>query len=232
MKKQRFFVTGTDTSVGKTFVSCLLLEAARQRGLRTVALKPLAAGCEVQAEGLRNDDALLLQQHMTQPLAYEQINPFALRAAIAPHIAARQEGRRLLASRMAGLVRGALMEPADFTLVEGAGGWYVPLNERETMADLVRELQLPVILVVGLRLGCLNHALLTVRAIIQEGLPLAGWVANGIDPDMPEAAANIETLQERLAAPCLGVIPYSPGASAAELAAQISLDALLDPRPT
>lgn len=226
MKKLRFFVAGTDTGVGKTFVSCLLLEAARQRALRTLALKPLAAGCEEQDGELRNEDALQLQQHMTQPLDYEQINPFALRAAIAPHLAAQQEGRRLLVSRMAGLVRGALMEPADFTVVEGAGGWYVPLNERETMADLVRELQLPVILVVGLRLGCLNHALLTARAIAQEGLPLAGWVANIIDPDMSEPAANIQTLQQRLSAPCLGVIPFSPGADLAKLATAIQLDPL------
>lgn len=227
MKKQRYFVTGTDTGVGKTFVSCLLLEAAKARGLRTVALKPLAAGCEEVDGELRNDDALQLQQHMTQSLDYDQVNPFALRAAIAPHIAAQQEGRRLLVSRMAGLVRGALMEPADFTLVEGAGGWYVPLNDQETLADLVRELQLPVILVVGMRLGCLNHALLSVRAIQQEGLPLAGWVANCIDPDMPEREANIDTLKRRISAPCLGMIPFAPGENPAKLSSAIEIDLLL-----
>lgn len=228
MKKLRFFVTGTDTGVGKTFVSCLLLEAAKQRGLRTVALKPLAAGCEEIDGELRNDDALQLMQHMTESLDYEQVNPFALQAAIAPHIAAQQEGRRLLVSRMAGLVRGALMEPADLTLVEGAGGWYVPLNDKETLADLVRELQLPVILVVGLRLGCLNHALLTARAIQQEGLPLAGWIANCIDPDMPEQEANIRTLQQRLPAPCLGVIPFSAQADFNELVSAVEIDLLLN----
>ena len=228
MKKLRFFVTGTDTGVGKTFVSCLLLEAAKQRGLRTVALKPLAAGCEEIDGELRNDDALQLMQHMTESLDYEQVNPFALQAAIAPHIAAQQEGRRLLVSRMAGLVRGALMEPADLTLVEGAGGWYVPLNDKETLADLVRELQLPVILVVGLRLGCLNHALLTARAIQQEGLPLAGWSANCIDPDMPEQEANIRTLQQRLPAPCLGVIPFCAQADFNELVSAVEIDLLLN----
>ena len=228
MKKLRFFVTGTDTGVGKTFVSCLLLEAAKQRGLRTVALKPLAAGCEEIDGELRNDDALQLMQHMTESLDYEQVNPFALQAAIAPHIAAQQEGRRLLVSRMAGLVRGALMEPANLTLVEGAGGWYVPLNDKETLADLVRELQLPVILVVGLRLGCLNHALLTARAIQQEGLPLAGWIANCIDPDMPEQEANIRTLQQRLPAPCLGVIPFSAQADFNELVSAVEIDLLLN----
>ncbi len=229
MKKSRFFVTGTDTGVGKTFVSCLLLEAARQRGLRTLALKPIAAGCETVNGALRNDDALQLQQHMTETLDYEQINPFALQAAVAPHIAAQKENRRLLVSRIAGLVRGSLMQPAEFNLVEGAGGWYVPLNDKETTADLVRELQLPVILVVGMRLGCLNHAILTARAIYRDKLRVAGWVANCVEPDMPELDANIATLQGLLSAPCLGVIPHSPTPNFAELASAVQIDLLLNP---
>lgn len=229
MKRMRFFVTGTDTGVGKTYVSCLLLEAFKQQGLKTIALKPIAAGCETVGGQLRNDDALQLQQHMTETLAYEEINPFALEAAIAPHIAAANEGRRLLVSRIAGMVRGAAMQPADVTLVEGAGGWYVPLNDKETLADLVRELQLPVILVVGMRLGCLNHAILTARAIYRDGLRVAGWVANCIEPDMPELEANIQTLKTLLSAPCLGVIPHAPQADFVELASAVQTDLLLKP---
>lgn len=229
MKRMRFFVTGTDTGVGKTYVSCLLLEAFKQQGLKTIALKPIAAGCETVDGQLRNDDALQLQQHMTETLAYEEINPFALEAAIAPHIAAANEGRRLLVSRIAGMVRGAAMQPADVTLVEGAGGWYVPLNDKETLADLVRELQLPVILVVGMRLGCLNHAILTARAIYRDGLRVAGWVANCIEPDMPELDANIQTLKTLLSAPCLGVVSYAPQADFAKLASSVQTDLLLKP---
>jgi len=225
----RFFVTGTDTGVGKTYVSCLLLEAFKQQGLKTIALKPIAAGCETVDGQLRNDDALQLQQHMTETLTYEQINPFALEAAIAPHIAAANEGRRLLVSRIAGMVRGAAMQPADITLVEGAGGWYVPVNDKETLADLVRELQLPVILVVGMRLGCLNHAILTARAIYRDGLRVAGWVANCIEPDMPELEANIQTLKTLLSAPCLGVVPHAPQADVAKLVSSIQTDLLLKP---
>lgn len=217
MTKKTFFVTGTDTGVGKTLMSAGLLLAAKERGLSTAALKPVAAGCEVTAEGLRNDDALLLQSVITQPLAYEQVNPVALEPAIAPHIAAQQARRVLSVDRIAGFCRGVLHQ-ADFTLVEGAGGWRVPLNPAETLADLARTLQLPVILVVGIRLGCINHAMLTVEAIARDGLPLAGWVANIIDPDMPCQQENILSLQQRLAAPCLGVVPYlGQGASPAQL---------------
>lgn len=229
MKRMRFFVTGTDTGVGKTYVSCLLLEAFKRQGLKTMALKPVAAGCETVDGQLRNDDALQLQQHMTETLSYEEVNPFALKAAIAPHLAAASEGRRLLVSRIAGMVRGAAMRPVDVTLVEGAGGWYVPLNDKETLADLVRELQLPVILVVGMRLGCLNHAILTARAIHRDGLRVAGWVANCIEPAMPELEANIQTLKTLLSAPCLGVVPHAPQADFPELASVIQTDLLLKP---
>lgn len=228
MKKLRYFVTGTDTGVGKTFVTCVLLEACRQQGLRTLALKPVAAGCDLVEGQLRNDDALQLQQHMTQAMPYEQVNPFALQAPVAPHIAAQREGRRLLVSRIAGLVRGAAMQPADVTLVEGAGGWYVPLNDKETMADLVRELQLPVILVVGMRLGCLNHAILTARAIYRDKLRVAGWIANCVEPGLPELQANIDTLQSLLSAPCLGVIPYAESPDFTKLASSVQIDLLLN----
>ncbi len=207
MAKKAFFITGTDTNVGKTFISVALLLAAKNSGLTTAALKPIAAGCEKTTAGLRNDDALILQSVITQTLSYEQINPIALEAAIAPHLAAQQEKRTLSVDRLAGFCRGVLSS-ADFTIVEGAGGWRVPVNPRETMADLAKNLQLPVILVVGMRLGCLNHALLTFETIVRDGLPVAGWIANCVDADMPALQENIDSLLARLPVPCLAVVPF------------------------
>jgi dethiobiotin synthetase len=220
MAKKQYFVAGTDTNVGKTLISVGLLLVAKRQGLRTAALKPVAAGCEKTEAGLRNEDALMLQSVMTEPLTYEQINPIALSSAIAPHIAAQQERRMLSADRIAGFCRGSLTQ-ADFTLVEGAGGWRVPLNPRETMADLAQVLQLPVILVVGVRLGCISHALLTVEAIRNDGLPLAGWVANCVDADMPVLQENIESLAARIPAPCLAVIPWLASPTPENVAAAI-----------
>lgn len=217
MNKHAFFVTGTDTGVGKTLVSAGLLLAARDLGLTTAALKPVAAGCETTPEGLRNEDALLLQSVITQSLAYEQINPIALEPAIAPHIAAQQARRVLSVDRIAGFCRASLGQ-ADLTLVEGAGGWRVPLNPSETLADLARQLRLPVILVVGIRLGCINHALLSAEAIARDGLTLAGWVANHLDPDMPAQAENVASLAQRLPAPCLGQVPWLLKAEPSEVA--------------
>ena len=206
---RRFFVAGTDTGVGKTLISCALLHAAAARGVSTLGLKPVAAGCDDTPQGLRNDDALALMAASTVKLDYMQVNPVALREPIAPHIAAQHEQRTLQASRLAGLCRGALSK-ADLVLVEGAGGWRVPLSGRETLATLAQELRLPVILVVGIRLGCLNHALLTAEAIRHDGLPLAGWVANVVDPGTACIDANIDTLQRWLGAPMLARVPYTP----------------------
>lgn len=217
MSKQAFFVTGTDTGVGKTMISAGLLLAARQRGLSTAALKPVAAGCDMTTDGLRNEDALLLQSVITQDLAYEQINPVAFEPAIAPHIAAQQAKRLLSVDRLTGFCRGVL-NTADLTLVEGAGGWRVPLNPTETLADLAKVLQLPVVLVVGIRLGCISHALLTVEAIARDGVQLAGWVANCVDSDMPFQQDNIASIAQRIAAPCLAVVPHFSG--------DVSLDAV------
>jgi len=205
--KKAFFITGTDTNVGKTLIAAGLLIAAKDNGLNTAALKPVAAGCEKTDAGLRNADALLLQSVITAPLDYDQINPYALEAAIAPHIAAQQEKRSLSVDRLSGFCRGVLAS-ADFTLLEGAGGWRVPLNARETLADLAKNLQLPVIMVVCIRLGCINHALLTFEAIVRDGLAIAGWVANCVDADMPALQANIDSLRARLPVPCLGVVPF------------------------
>lgn len=208
MAKHKFFITGTNTDVGKTLVSCGLLQKARELGLRTSAIKPVAAGCEKTSEGLRNGDALALQQAMTLELPYSQINPVALAEPIAPHIAAQREGKALSVARLAGFCNGVLMQPADFTLLEGAGGWRVPLNPSETLAHLAIQLRLPVVMVVGMTLGCLNHALLTAEAIQKDGLMLAGWVANRIDPAMSCYEENLATLKALLPAPCVGEVPY------------------------
>lgn len=199
-----WFVTGTDTEVGKTAVSCALLAAAAAQGWRTAAVKPVAAGCDANG---KNDDALQLMDCMTEALDYSQVNPVALAEAIAPHIAAEREGRRMQASRLAGICRGVMLGRAEFTLIEGAGGWRVPISSRETLADLAIQLDLGVILVVAMRLGCINHALLTAEAIRRDGLVLVGWVANQPGPRMNCHAENLDTLQRLLPAPLLGEVP-------------------------
>lgn len=221
-----FFVTGTDTEVGKTTIAAGLLHAARRAGLSTAAAKPVASGCEMTAGGLRNSDALALLAECTLPMRYEQVNPFAFEPAIAPHLAAREAGVELSAERLAEPVRRMLALQADFSLVEGAGGWRVPLAGRENLSDLALLLGLPVILVVGVRLGCINHALLSAEAIERDGLRLAGWVANIVDPATSHLDENLATLGERLAAPCLGRVPRLPVANAAEVACLLDLERL------
>tara|TARA_A100001391_G_scaffold114120_1_gene76951 strand:- start:2365 stop:2982 length:618 start_codon:yes stop_codon:yes gene_type:complete len=193
-----FFITGTDTEVGKTWVSCRLLERARDAGLRCYGLKPVAAGCERTDQGLRNEDAVNLMAASSVALPYEVVNPVTLEAAIAPHIAAQQENRRITLAQLAGYVRGALnSHPADLVLVEGAGGWRVPLNDREMLSGLALELNLPVIQVVGMKLGCINHALLTAEAIQADGLRYTGTVANCFG-DMDVREENLLTLRQHL----------------------------------
>lgn len=222
-----YFVTGTDTAVGKTTVTCALLAAAKARGLTTLALKPVASGCDETVDGLRNSDALALQAVMTASLSYQEINPVALLAPLSPHLAAAAAGRRLTLMQIAGYCRGTLMQKADFKLVEGAGGWRVPVSDRELLSGLPRLLGTPAILVVGIRLGCINHAILTAEAILKDGVRLAGWVANVIDPDMAALDENLQTLKDLLPAPCLGVLPWAPGAEAAVMAEQLDLAPLL-----
>lgn len=199
------FITGTDTDAGKTYVAVALLQGLKALGYRTVAQKPVAAG--VNESGF-NTDALQLQQHATEALSYQQVNPYCLKDAVAPHLAAAKAGLVIDAGRLSTELQKLQSLEADLVLVEGAGGWLLPLDEHSTMADWVTEQQLPVLLVVGMKLGCLNHALLTVREIQRSGLRLLGWVANCIDPDMAYQQENISYLQQSLAAPCLGVLPY------------------------
>jgi len=224
--KHGFFITGTDTGVGKTRVSTALLAACNARSLSTAAMKPVATGCANTVQGLRNDDALALQQHVSLPLTYEQINPYAFAPAIAPHLAAAQSGQTIDLDRIKHAF-GVLAVRADVVIVEGVGGWLVPLNRDATIADLAQMIGLPVILVVAVRLGCLNHALLTAESIEQSDLPFAGWVANVIDPDMQCADENIAALRERIAAPWLGTVPWNAHATPLETAQLLSINDLI-----
>lgn len=221
-----YFVTGTDTAVGKTLLAAGLLSAAANRGLTTLGLKPVAAGC-VSIDGQwMNDDARELQQLSNINPDYDTVNPVALHDPMAPHIAAMQEGTTLDASKLAEHCR-SLLPAADFVVIEGAGGWQVPLNDTQTMADLALSVNCPVILIVGMRLGCINHALLTAAAIKQQGLPLAGWIANHVDPAMAAQEENVVTLQTRLPAPLIGRVPFMDRPDAASAACHIRLEALL-----
>ena len=195
------FVTGTDTGVGKTFISVQIMAALQARNLRVIGMKPVASGCEITAAGLQNEDAIAMQQQANVTVPYEAMNPYAFKPAIAPHLAAAQAGVQIeLASLMAAYQ--TLASQADAVVVEGAGGWLVPLNDRDTVADLAVALGLPVVLVVDIKLGCINHALLSVAAITASGVPFAGWVANQIQPSA-EASNIIKTLSQRIEVPCL-----------------------------
>ena len=211
--KKRYFITGTDTDAGKTFITVGLLAAATRAGLKSLGLKPIAAGAEIIEGQLRNSDALQIQAASSVNLAYEQVNPVVFAAAIAPHIASAQEQRLITVSRLAGYVKGALLSPHNLALVEGAGGWKVPLNDRELLSDLAKSLEFPVILVVNMKLGCINHALLSADAIIREGVCLAGWIANSTGEPMSMYAENLATLVSLLPAPLLGEVPCQPDLS-------------------
>lgn len=217
-----WFITGTDTDCGKTLVASALVHRLRRDGRSVAVMKPVASGCHATEQGLRNDDALALMAASGLGIDYHRVNPYTFEPPIAPHVAAAQAGVRIDRDRLlAGAA--ALAADADTLVVEGAGGWRVPLGDDWDMADLAVALKLPVILVVGMRLGCLNHAQLSAEAIVRDGCRLAGWVANGIDPAMSVPADNLATLKQRLAAPCLGVIPYSVPADAQRAADCLSL---------
>jgi dethiobiotin synthetase len=201
------FIAGTDTGVGKTLVAVSLVRALAARGLAVAVMKPVAAGAASTPQGRRNADALALARAATIAAPYERINPYCLRAPVSPHIAAADEG---VAIDVALIVQrfGELTHGADCVIVEGAGGWLAPIDERATLADVARALSLPVVLVVGLKLGCLNHALLSARAIEADGLRLAGWIGNAIEPGFERAAENVATLERRLGFAPLALLPH------------------------
>lgn len=212
MKTRGWFITGTDTGVGKTLVSAALLTALASAGQRAVGMKPVASGCQSTSQGLRSADAEALRVAGNVAADYEDVNPYALAAPTAPHLAAAAAGVQIdvatIRRHYASLATGA-----DAVVVEGVGGWLVPISRTQTMADVVRALELPVILVVGMRLGCLNHALLTQRAIAANGCRLVAWVANTLEIDAPDG--YVEALADFLDAPCLGVIPSVSSAATA-----------------
>lgn len=217
-----FFITGTDTDSGKTVIASALAWRLREQGRQVGVMKPVASGCEMSAGGLRNADALSLIQASGTDKPYEQINPYTFEPAIAPHIAAARVGVAIDFERLKRQA-GELSLACDLLLVEGAGGWRVPLDEDHDIAALARSLGLPVILVVGMRLGCINHALLSAEAIRGDGCELAGWVANLVDADMAEVDENFRALQDRMGAPCLGRVPFLPDARAEKVSAFLSV---------
>ena len=210
------FVTGTDTGIGKTTVSCALLHALRARGLKAIGMKPVASGCERTPEGWRNDDALRLIAASDPRLDYALVNPYALPEPTAPEIAAREAGVTLALAPMRDAY-AALAAQADVVLVEGVGGWASPLSAELDQADLARALGLPVLLVVGLRLGCINHARLAARSIRADGFALAGWIGSAVDPDFAHREPTVAILQRRIEAPMLGWLPHREGAPVATL---------------
>jgi len=216
---KRWYITGTDTEIGKTRVSCQLLRALRQQGLSTVAFKPVASGAVDSGAGLRNDDAQQLIQASGSDIAYSDVNPWCFKEAVAPHFLAAEAGIPIDPQQMAGIVSSAY---ANVAVIEGVGGWLAPLGTSTSQADMTTALGAGVILVVGMRLGCINHALLSAEKIVRDGLPLLGWVANQVDPGMSRLQDNINTLKERLQAPLLATIAWG------EIQPEFNLDSLID----
>ena len=206
-KATGLFITGTDTDVGKTTVALGLIEALKEKGLRVGVMKPVSAGCKQTSDGLRNEDAVMLVKQASVDFPYETINPYAFEPSVAPHIAAAEAGIAIDIE----VIRECYIkvaEKVDVVVVEGAGGWLVPINENETMADVAKALSLDVITVVGIRLGCLNHALLTSQSITASGLKHCGWIANHLYAGTESAAENINTLRARIQAQLLDEIEY------------------------
>ncbi|WP_198950930.1 dethiobiotin synthase [Paraferrimonas haliotis] len=218
-----YFVTGTDTDAGKTLISEAMLRGATGS---TLGLKPIASGCEQSNDGLRNADAQALMSASSVELDYKQVNPFAFEPAIAPHIAAEQAGVAITCQALNDAIPVDAMMQTDFVLVEGAGGWLLPISHGQTLDQWVAKQQWPVILVVGIKLGCLNHAMLTIKSIETAGLTVAGWVGNQLDPDMEYAPENIAYLKANIKAPCLGVVPYLQRVNAQAASAYIDLSLL------
>ncbi len=203
--KKFFFITGTDTGVGKTYSTVALMRCFKAQGLSVVGMKPVAAGCEWMDGQLKNEDALLLQQNSSVALQYQEINPYAYESPVSPHLAADKNPVKIN-----NIVQGFeyLKTKADVVVVEGAGGWFAPLNKEEDIADLAKALQIPVVMVVAIRLGCINHARLTFQAIQSAKIACAGWLAVCVDPGMSLQTENINTIKQKISVPLLGVLPY------------------------
>ncbi len=204
------FITGTDTEVGKTSVSTALLNGFKQQGLTTACMKPIASGCDKNKNGeWQNDDALALQKASSISQSYDQVNPIKFLPPIAPHLAAEEVNQKLTTNSLKKIIQENLVPAADIQLIEGAGGWLVPLNYQETMADVIISLKIPVICVVGIRLGCINHSLLSCDKIRQSGVPFIGWIANCLTEPTAVDKKNISTLEKMIPEPCLGIMPHT-----------------------
>ncbi|EKF9982810.1 dethiobiotin synthase [Vibrio cholerae] len=226
--RNAIFIAGTDTDVGKTVASKAILQALATHNIATIGYKPVAAGSDKTEFGYRNSDALHLMKAATVDMPYEDVNPYALVLPTSPHIAAKHENvtidYALLSNKLS-----KHKQNAELVVVEGAGGWRVPTSDSDCLSTWVKQERLPVILVVGIKLGCLSHAILTAEAIRADGLELVGWIANRINPGTEHYAEIIEHLEGRLGAPKLGEIPYMPKAKRQELGKFIQLDHLLEP---
>ncbi|MCL1075117.1 dethiobiotin synthase [Shewanella dokdonensis] len=226
-----FFVTGTDTDSGKTHVAAALLHKARTSyGLKTVGVKPIASGCTRTAQGLRNADALMLMEQSSLKLDYEKINPFTFEPAIAPHVAAADVAVELSPENVLARLDLTQYAMADFCLVEGAGGWRLPLGNNRYLSEAIVALAMPVIIVVGMKLGCLNHAVMTEELIRVDGLQVAGWVANRAQPEMARFEENLASLKQMMQSPFLGMIPHLPAVTVADMAEYLDLTPLLQSR--
>lgn len=220
-----WFVAGTDTAVGKTLVSAAILYALQKQGRRVAGMKPVASGAEPRGDCLVSQDVETLKSFSSVSIADEIINPYIFEPAIAPHIAAAQAKKSIDPSYIKDCLH-KIFAQTDDVIVEGVGGWHTPLGDSLRLSDIVRMLALPVVLVVGMRLGCLNHALLSVDAIRSTGVPLVAWVANSIDPDMAHQDENLDYLQQHIPAPLLGVVPYQQKASVEEVSLCLDLNQL------
>jgi len=224
-RTRALFVTGTDTGVGKTVIAAALLRGLRERGRRVAGMKPVASSCRETPAGIVSDDALALIAEASESAPYAIVNPYSFIPAIAPHVAAVEAGTRIDLRELERAYR-ILAGLADVVVIEGAGGWLTPLDAIHALADFARKVKADVILVVGLRLGCLNHALLSAQSIEHSGLKLAGWVANTIDPSFERASDNVRALQDRLKAPLFGQVPHQPTICAAMAVEYLRLDSL------
>ncbi len=222
--KKAYFITGTDTGIGKTWATVALMRYFKQQGHAVIGMKPVAAGCERVQGQLKNEDALLLQQNASVQLEYDEINPYAFEMPVSPHLASQGEQVEfdcILQSFT------KLKDKADVLLVEGAGGWFAPLNNDSDIADLAKALKIPVIMVVGIRLGCINHARLSFVAMQASGVSCAGWIAMCLDQNMAMRDENIETIKKQTSAPLLGVLPYTPEMDFNSLSSKINGEILI-----
>ncbi|MFQ5470516.1 MAG: dethiobiotin synthase [Gammaproteobacteria bacterium] len=224
--RQDIFVTGTDTGIGKTWISCGLLDAFNVKGLNTLAMKPVASGCELRDGKRVNEDAELLMQHASVSIPYSDVNPYAFNDPVAPHLAAQQENTPICLDAIKNLYLKN-REKSDVIVMEGVGGWLVPISESKTVSDIVRECNLATVLVVGIRLGCINHALLTVDSLRNSGAHLKGWVANLIDQHCNNVEGNIQTLKDRIDAPLMGSVPFLKNKNVQTIADHLDANALL-----